>query len=188
MPLMSLETRLPTCLVAAMTVAGCAKRADTVVPDAGAVGAPAVVSFADAVAAASAQVPEGVPYEVELETLDGKDVIEVEFLVGATVREAYIDPETGAVITVRDEPPDHTEQTAEDLQARADLVGTAGVSLAEAATIGADHARGVAEEVEFAVVDGTLVADVEVRLPDDTVVTVFVDGVSGEVVDTKAGE
>ncbi len=189
---------LCSCLLTAALTTGCKTNADTAVPDAAAPtdaasgAAPAdaapLISFADAIAAASAQVTEGVAYEVEFETLDGKDVIEVEFLIGASVREAYIDPASGEVITVRDEPADHTEQTAEDLQARADMVGAAQVSLPQAADIGADHVGGTAEEVEYVIQDGKLVADVEVRNADDTITTVFVDAVSGEVVSTKDGE
>lgn len=134
--------------------------------------------------AASAEIPEGTPYEVELDQLDGQDVIEVEFLVGATVREAYVDATSGAVLTVRDEPAEDTEQTPEELQARA---GRATVSLPQGAQIGADHLGGTAEEVEYILREGRLVADVEVRTGEDRIVTVFVDAVSGEVVATEDG-
>lgn len=179
-------------LFVAGVLVACAAQADTATPSAATpVSSPdaaASISFADAIAAASAQVTEGVPYEVEFETLDGQSVIEVEFLIGATVREAYVDPSSGEVITVRDEPADHTEQTAEDLQARADMVGGAQVSLPQAAEIGAAHAGGTAEEVEFMIRDGELVADVEVRTAEGSVTTVYVDAISGEVVGTRDGE
>ena len=175
-------------LLTAMPV-GCKSTTDTAGPQAaGAIEAPPSISFADAIAAASAKVPDGVPYEVEYEALDGKPMIEVEFLVGATVREAYVDPSSGEVLTVRDEPADQTEQTAEDLQARADMIGSATVTLPQAADIGAGHTGGTAEEVEFVIQEGRLVADVEVRSDDGTITTVFVDAVSGQVVGTNDGE
>jgi uncharacterized membrane protein YkoI len=117
-----------------------------------------------------------------MERLDGRDVIEVEFLVGAKVREVYIDPASGDVLTVRDESPDNTEQSQEELQAQADMMGTAKVSLAEAEKVGADHAGGEAREVEFKVVDGQLVAEVVVVTGGSTT-KVLVDAATGDVVD-----
>ena len=159
----------------------CSGSADTATPVASAERQQAV-SFADAVATASAEVPDGVPYEVEMERLDGKDVIEVEFLVGAAVREVYIDPATGDVVSVRDEPPSHTEQSSEELETQAAMMGGAKVTLSEAADIAAGQSGGEALEVEFKVVEDQLVAEVHVQTEDGKAV-VLVDAATGDVVD-----
>lgn len=127
------------------------------------------VSFADAVATAQAEVPEGVPYEVEFEEHEGQSVIEVELFVGSIVREVHIDPVSGAVISVEDET--DGEQTPAELEQQAKLVAEAKLSIPEAAAKASEQLGGTATEVEFEVIDGALVA----------VVTVEVDGEAREL-------
>lgn len=181
---MSQIARVRSCLLGVAVIAGCTGSPDTTTPTATA-DRQLSVSFAEAVETAKAEVPDGIPYEVELEQLEGSEVIEVEFLVGATVREVYIDPATGDVLAVRDEAAEHTEQTQEELETQAGMMSSAQISLADAAQIASDHSGGQAEEVEFKVLEGRLVAEVEVQTNAGESV-VLVDASTGEVLEGDA--
>ena len=89
------------------------------------------ISFHDAIEKAQAQYPDGLPIEVEVENKDGKDLLEVEILLGpGEVREVYLDPATGDV--VRDDLDDLDESEQAEIKGLAEAVAAAGASLNDA--------------------------------------------------------
>lgn len=143
------------------------------------------VSFNDAVVTAQEQVPDGIPYEVELEQHEGEEVIEVELFVGNTIREVHINPATGAVISVVDET--DGEQSEAELEQQAALMQGEHLSLADAAAAAEEQTGGRALEVEYEVVDGSLRAKVE--LEDAAGVrVVHLDPASGRIVDAAPAD
>ena len=61
------------------------------------------LSFTDALARARAKHPDAPAFEVEIEAVDGRDLLEVEFLKDGGVHEVYLDPQSGEVVKEKDE-------------------------------------------------------------------------------------
>lgn len=166
-----------TCTLLALGLAACGAGDDTTAPGEAADQARAL-SFADAIASAQEQVPEGIPYEVEIERVEGRDVIEVELFVGDIVREVHLDLLTGEVISVVDET--DGEQSAAELEQQAALSSAPHLGLAEAVEIAERESGGEVLEVEYKVVEGALIAEVEVQEGEETSLFVL-DLASGEL-------
>jgi uncharacterized membrane protein YkoI len=60
-------------------------------------------TFAQAIATALDKVKDGKPFEVELDSEDGKTIIEVELLSGNKIMQVEIDAVTGKVLEVEEE-------------------------------------------------------------------------------------
>ena len=143
---------------------GCSKDRPVETPtDQGA--APAVageaLSFTDALKIAAEKYPDAPAIEVEMETVDGQELLEVEFLVDGVIKELYLDPMSGEVVIEKDEELEPEE--AATLPALAEQLGSSGVLLADVITLAeSKYDAGTIREIELEIVDGNLVMTVEV--------------------------
>lgn len=149
---------------------GCSKDRPVETPaDAGAT--PAVegepLSFTDALRVAAEKFPDAPAIEIELETVDGQELIEVEFLVDGQIKELYLDPKSGDVVKEKDEEPEPDEAAV--LPTLAEQLGSTGVKLADVIALAeSKYDAGSIHEIELGISDGRLVMVVEVADGDGT--------------------
>ena len=149
---------------------GCSKDRPVDTPtDAGAT--PAVegepLSFTDALKIAAEKFPDAPAIEVEMETVDGQELIEVEFLVDGQIKELYLDPKTGDVVQEKDEELEPDEAAV--LPTLAEQIGSTGVKLADVIALAeSKYDAASIREIELEISDGRLVMVVEVAEGDGT--------------------
>ena len=160
-------------LIAALFVVpafGCGKDRPVETPaDAGA--SPAVegqsLSFTDALKIAAEKYPDAPAIEIEMETVDGKQLLEVEFLVEGVIKELYLDPQSGEIVIEKDEELD--EEEAAMLPTLAEQLGSSGVTLTDVIALAeSSYDVGSIREIELEISDGRLVMAVEVADGDAT--------------------
>lgn len=160
-------------LITALALApafGCSKDRPVEPPtDAGAT--PAVegepLSFTDALRVAAEKFPDAPAIEIELETVDGQELIEVEFLVDGQLKELYLDPKSGEVVKEKDEELEPDEAAV--LPTLAEQLGSTGVKLADVIALAeSKYDAGSIHEIELGISDGRLVMIVEVADGDAT--------------------
>lgn len=124
--------------------------------------APQSFGMADAIDAALARVPAGLPFEVEFDEDGGRELLEVELFVGEEMREIFFEPGTGAFVREGEEVPEADE--APRLPAlRAQLEAGAITLRAALATAAQHYDPASIREVELEIRDGRLVIEIEVR-------------------------
>lgn len=147
-------------LVIVLAVVGCNKdRPDATPPEVGGAAASETdaqrLTFAEAIAKASALYPDAPAIEVEVEKKDGKELLEVEFLVGDGIKEVYLDPFTGEVVLEADE-----ELSAEEAAALPDLraqIESSGVKLTDVVSLSeASYDVATIKEIELTLHEGAL--------------------------------
>jgi uncharacterized membrane protein YkoI len=138
----------------------------------------AAIGMSEAIAAAEAEVANGVTIEAEFEV--GKDgaVFEVAILVDGEVREALVDPSDGRILSVTSDPED-----LEQARATAERLATARLSLADAIAVAERATGGTVFEIE---VDGQ---GFELAvLTDDGPLAVVVSASDGSILATERAE
>jgi uncharacterized membrane protein YkoI len=102
--------RTPFIAPLALALAACG---GTSTPDApSSAGGEAAFTWGDAIAAARAADPSFVPTEVEIESVEGRELVEVEGIRGDEVVERYYDPATGELVQEGTEALDEEETAA----------------------------------------------------------------------------
>jgi uncharacterized membrane protein YkoI len=94
------------------------------------------LAFSAALTEGRKKFPDAPAIEVEVEEKDGKELLEVEFLVEKSLREVYLDPHTGAVVSESEEELDAEEKATlpkvqEQLTANPDVTLDKAITLAE---------------------------------------------------------
>lgn len=138
------------------------------------------LTFAEALATAQSQYPDAHAIEVELETEEGRELLEVEFLVDAEVREVYMDPITGEVVREETEALDEAERAT--LPKLAEVLDAGEVNLADAIELALEqYDEEDVREIELEVHGDEVILEVEVRQADGSMVAWVLDPRSGEV-------
>lgn len=95
--LAAMKLRTLPCLLIGALLVGCggSPEPESRVDPEPSAGGEATMSFEDALAAGRAQMPDGMPIEVEVEMVDGTRYLEVEMIEGDGITEMYFDPSNG---------------------------------------------------------------------------------------------